>query len=165
MCPNDSAFGIRREIWERHSNPWSVWTRAATLPFVFLAVWSHGWLGWGFVLPLGLVAFWLWWNPRAFPPPNHTDCWASKATFGERVWAQRKKRGVSAEFNRVIWLTACIAGAGFLLGLWGCWRNELWPAFCGLCVSYLGKFWFLDRMVWLFELERQKDPELDAWIR
>ncbi len=32
------AFALDDEGWRRHANPWSVWTRVATLPLIVLAV-------------------------------------------------------------------------------------------------------------------------------
>ena len=31
--------------WQRHTNPWSFWTRYLSLPLLVLAGWSRLWLG------------------------------------------------------------------------------------------------------------------------
>ena len=34
---------MKERTWERHSNPWSVWTRLLTNPLVYLPVWNRSW--------------------------------------------------------------------------------------------------------------------------
>jgi len=55
--------------WERHANPWSAYTRMATLPAIILAIWSRRWIGWHFLWSIALLLLLNWWNPRAFPKP------------------------------------------------------------------------------------------------
>ena len=73
-----AAFRLDAEGWARHANPWSGWTRFATLPLLALACWSRAWIGWWAALPLALLLAWLWLNPRAFPPPRRWDAWMSR---------------------------------------------------------------------------------------
>jgi len=35
--------------------------------------------------------------------------------------------------------------------VWGIFRFEIWPLLMGISLVYLGKLWFMDRMVWLYE--------------
>ena len=35
----ESIFRMTDEVWSRHTNPWSVWTRFLTLGLIVLAVW------------------------------------------------------------------------------------------------------------------------------
>ena len=35
-----ALFRLDEEGWERHANPWSVWTRIATWPVLMLVLWS-----------------------------------------------------------------------------------------------------------------------------
>ena len=44
-------MGMKDEVWLRHINPWSVWTRVLTpLPLLALAIWSRAWIsGWAWV--------------------------------------------------------------------------------------------------------------------
>jgi hypothetical protein len=32
---------MKEQTWERHSNPWSVWTRVLTNPLVYLPAWNQ----------------------------------------------------------------------------------------------------------------------------
>ena len=38
------SFSMSEDTWQRHSNPWSVWTRFTALPLIILAAWSRVWL-------------------------------------------------------------------------------------------------------------------------
>ena len=46
-------FGMTDEVWRRHANPWSVWTRYLAGPILILAVWSRFWIE-----VVGAVADW-----------------------------------------------------------------------------------------------------------
>ena len=41
-----ALFKMDDKTWERHVNPWSVWTRMMILPVLALVIWSRVWLGW-----------------------------------------------------------------------------------------------------------------------
>ena len=83
-------FSMTDEVWEKHANPWSVWTRFSALPLLAVAIWSRLWIGpWAWAL-LSVTIYWIWINPRLFKKPLSTDNWASKAVLGERVWLNRK---------------------------------------------------------------------------
>jgi hypothetical protein len=41
-----SIFRMGEDTWERHANPWSVWSRTTVLPVLILAAWSRVWIGW-----------------------------------------------------------------------------------------------------------------------
>ena len=38
-------------------------------------------------------------------------------------------------------------------------------ALLGAAVSYAGKLWFCDRMVWLYEDMKDRDPQYRSWLR
>jgi len=79
-----AAFAMSEEVWARHANPWSIWTRYATFPMLILSIWSRVWFGWWALIPIFLTLVWLWLNPRGFEKPSSTDNWASKAVLGRR---------------------------------------------------------------------------------
>ena len=61
---------MTNETWEKHANPWSVWSRMITLPILVLAIWSRIWIGWyGWVI-VGILVIWLILNPKAFKKPT-----------------------------------------------------------------------------------------------
>lgn len=158
-------FGMSEYVWLRHASPWSVWTRVASLPPLLLAVWSHHWIGWWVLLPVALVVVWLWLNPRLFPPPRSTRGWASRATFGERVWLNRRDVPVPDHHILVAHLLSAAAGAGFAVALVGAAIGWLLPTVAGGAVAWFAKMWFCDRMVWLYDDMKDADPRYAAWLR
>ena len=159
-------FAMSEETWRRHANPWSVWTRVASLPFLLAAVWSHAWLGWPAAAGLiALVIAWLWVNPRLFPPPRTTASWAARTTLGERVWLNRSIVPIPRHHAVMAHVLNAAAGAGFLLALWGAATLSLWPMLAGGIAVYAGKLWFCDRMVWLYEDMKDRYPPYRSWLR
>ncbi len=149
--------------WKRHANPWSVWTRFATIPFVALAIWSRDWIGaWSFI-PIGLLVIWLLLNPKIFPAPKSTKNWASKATFGERVWLNRKTLPIPKHHAIASFITTTLAGIGTVLAVYGLYFLDIWPTVTGVILIYLGKMWFLDRMVWLYEDMKNRSEDYASW--
>lgn len=151
-------------VWKRHANPWSVWTRVPLIVFFAVAIWSRAWIGGWALLPLVLLILWTWLNPRIFPPPASTDNWASKATFGERVWIARKTLPIPEHHAFAANLLSALAALGVLPFVWGLYTYEIWPVFLGICLILLGKLWFLDRMVWLYEDMRDQSPNYRSWL-
>ncbi len=153
------------ETWMRHANPWSFWTRFATgSTSITLAAWSRAWIGGWFLLPLALTSIWIWYNPRAFPPPTRTDRWASKAVFGERIFNERRE-GVPAHHRIDARVLTALSAGGALVWIYGLAVLHPWWTALGLVVSMLTKTWLVDRMAWLFEDMRDVDPRYEAWVR
>ncbi|MFC7474650.1 DUF6653 family protein [Dankookia sp. GCM10030260] len=147
--PVARAFRLDAAGWARHANPWSGWTRMAVLPLLALAGWSRVWIGGWAALPLALLVVFLWLNPRLFPPPRHLDAWISRGVLGEQRWLDRDRVPVPPQHRRLPHLLAALAGAGAIGLVYGVVMLEPWPTLLGLVVAYLGKLWFIDRMVWL----------------
>jgi hypothetical protein len=148
---SEKLMSMSDDVWERHANPWSGWTRVS-IPFLFVAaVWSRVWLDWWCLIPIVLVCFWTWWNPRAFGKSQNLDNWMSKGVFGERIWIARKTSPVPIHHRKMPHILAGISGLGLIPLAWGLWALEPWPVAAGLVLVKGGKLWFLDRMVWLFE--------------
>jgi hypothetical protein len=61
------TFGMTDEAWQRHANPWSVYTRFAAILLMILAAWSRVWIGWWALLPVAAAIVCLWLNPHIFP--------------------------------------------------------------------------------------------------
>ncbi len=152
-------------VWERHANPWSVWTRLATFPFLMFAIWSWHWIGWLCLFPIALFALWLWLNPRIFPPPVSTRSWASRAVLGERVFLLRMMHPVPLEHtNAATILGVATSVSGFLMAA-GFLAAEPITFTVGGLLLIVFKLWLCDRMVWLFDEMSEDIPEYHAWRR
>ncbi len=158
-----ALFRMDDDTWERHANPWSVWSRATVLPGLILAAWSRVWIGWWAVVPGVLALLWTWFNPRLFRKPSSLDSWASKCVLGERVWINRDDVPVPEYHRTVPHLLNGISSVGMLFVIWGVVQLAVWPTVFGATLGYVGKFWFLDRMVWLYEDMKDATPEYREW--
>jgi hypothetical protein len=146
--------------WQRHANPWSVWTRVAILPAAVLVLLAREGLGaWTWALIAGLVV-WALVNPRAFPPPASTAGWASRAVLGERLWLEQGQPS-----DRAVRFSITLSLAGLLPLAWGIVRLAPAVAFAGLAITLAGKFLFLHRMVRRFDAAAADDPAVRAWLR
>jgi len=160
-----TVFHMSPETWRRHANPYSVWTRIITvLPLLILAFWSRKWVGWWSLIPIVVALLWMWLNPRVFPPPKSTYNWSSKAVLGERVWINRKNVSIPAHHRILPHILSGISFAGLCFVVWGIVAYFLWPIYLGLALGYLGKLWFVDRMVWLYEEMKDATPEYRSWL-
>ena len=144
-------FAMNERTWQRHANPWSVWTRVVTMPLLVLAIWSRVWLGWWAVVPIALLLVWVWLNPRVFAQPTTTKSWASKAVLGERLWLQRHKLTLPDQHRWAPHILTMTAIIGSIVLLWGLIVLNIWLTLLGFTIAQISKLWFLDRMVWLFE--------------
>jgi hypothetical protein len=80
------SVGTTDEAWQRHANPWSVYTRFAAIPAGILAIWSRTWFGWWALVRVGLDIVWLWLNPHIFPAVKEPRSWAARDIYGEKLW-------------------------------------------------------------------------------
>lgn len=138
------------EIWARHSNPWSGWSRLSVLPLFAIAIWSRVWIGWWAILPGAAIMFWTWMNPRLFPPPASTDNWMSQGVLGEKIWLEQHKTNPALSHHRPVVRTLAAAGLlGAVLFLVGLILLNLTATVAGIVIAMLSKLWLLDRMVWV----------------
>lgn len=145
-----ALFQLEGKTWERHANPWSVWSRTTVLPFLILAAWSRVWIGMWAALPGAAALLWTWFNPRIFGPPESLDHWASRAVLGERRWVQRENEPIPEHHQRVPHVLNGVSGLGMIIVVWGVVQLAVWPTLFGSALVYAGKLWYLDRMVWLY---------------
>jgi len=158
------AFSMSDTVWERHANPLSVWTRYSVLPILVIAFWCRIWLGWWSIICIVIAMTWVWINPRLFQKPKSTNNWASKAVLGERVWLNRKDVPVP-EYHRILPnILNIVASIGMMLCIYGVVGLLVWPTIFGIALAYLGKSWFLDRMVWLYDDMKDTHPEYKEWL-
>lgn len=160
----EKGMGMDAEVWSRHANPWSGWTRVPILPALAAAIWTRVWLGWWCLAIIAVLLIWTWLNPRVFRKPKSTDNWMSRGVLGERVWLKRKNTPIPDHHARAaIWLSV-ISGLGMAPLFWGLWSLEVWPVLLGLMLAVGGKLWFVDRMVWLFADMAPNAPEYRAML-
>ena len=151
--------------WARHANPLSGYSRFIAGPALFLALWSPYWIGWWSVLPITAAALWTWANPRLFPPPKRTDSWATRVVLGERAFLARKTVPIPVEHARIAFIATGVSVAFMALCVLGFVRADFWLAFTGFHAAILGKLWFCDRMVWLWNDMRDAHENYRRWDR
>jgi hypothetical protein len=157
--------GMSEAVWERHANPWSGWTRVPVLPLLAAALFWRDALGAALWPTLGALVVWTILNPRVFPPPRSTASWMSRAVMGERIWLARGEVPVPLHYERAIPIILGFSFAGLpLIGL-GLYFEQACPLLMGLVLGMLGKFWVLDRMVWLYDDMCRAHPIYKAWLR
>jgi hypothetical protein len=157
-------FNLNDENWMRHANPVSVWTRYSVLPVIVLAFWSRAWIGWWCLIPGLASLLWMCFNPIVFKKPRSTKNWASKAVLGERVFLNRDKVPIPDKHR--IPLHGLLNGLSFIglvLAIWSTVYYSVWGAILGVALAYLGKSWFLDRMVWLYEDMKESSETYRSW--
>ena len=131
-------------------------SRFALAAFVF-------WL-WA-LLPVAVIAVWLRINPGFFAVPARRDAWMSRGVFGERVWLNRKAVPIPAHHARMAHVTSAVSLAGLAVSLYGLIAGHFTAAALGWAIMMLGKLWFIDRMVWLYEDMRDTNPDYAGWSR
>jgi len=157
-------FHMDNDTWKGHANPWCFWTRLTVIPLLFLAIWSRVWLGWWSLALVIAALLWNWFNARIFPAPKSTRNWISKSVFGERVWINRQQVPVPAHHRVAPNLLTGLSAIGAIIAFWGLWTLNLPLTLLGLLLINIGKLWFLDRMVWLYEDMQTATPEYARWL-
>lgn len=160
-------FGLDGDNWMRHANPVSVWTRFAVLPLLAVSVWSRDWIGWWSLVPITLSVAFMMVNPLLFAAPKSTRNWASKGVFGERVWADRNRVELPAQYTSTVPnVTYAFQVAGLALLVYGLVVLGLPGLLCtlaGITIVQCAKAWFIDRMVLFYEDIKTTDPVYAGW--
>lgn len=158
------AFRLTDENWMKHSNPWSVWTRYSVLPLIVIAFWSRIWIGWWCLVPGVISILWMFLNPIFFNKPRSTRNWASKSVLGERVYLNRDKVKIPDIHKTPLYnILNTISFIGMVLSIWAIVYYSVWGAIFGIALAYIGKSWYLDRMVWLYETMKFENEEYKKW--
>ena len=160
-APTDRAMTLERSIarlfrlddetWRRHANPWSAVLRNTALPLLVLASWSRLWLGWwALVSVVGALLCAEPGSTRGYsrrPGPSTTGRRrASSASASGSTGTRCRSRSTTARFPTSSRRSAASARSSSSGGVS---VFEPWPTLFGAALVYLGKLWFLDRMVWL----------------
>ena len=145
------VFKLEGDSWEKHTNPWSIWTRFATMPFLIIAFWSRVWIGWYCLIPITVIVFWLIINPTLFKKPTNTNNWGAKAVLGERYWSERKRTPVPKHHHIVVIILTALQSIGGIMLIIGLYKLSISLTIIGAVIIYMSKMWFLDRMIWIYE--------------
>ena len=93
-----------------------------------------------------------------------TKNWASKAVLGERVYLNRDKVDIpSIHKTPLLKMLNIVSSIGMGLTIWAMIYYSVWGAVFGTALAYLGKSWYLDRMVWLYEDMKDENQEYSKW--
>jgi len=158
------TFNLTDENWMKHANPISVWTRYSVLPMIVNSFWSRIWIAWWCLIPGILSILWMFFNPVIFKKPKSTRNWASKSVLGERVYLNRDKLKIPDHHNVPLYrILNAVSSIGMLLVIWSIVYYSIWGAILGVVMAYLGKSWFLDRMVWLYEDMKNENETYISW--
>lgn len=158
------VFRLTDENWMKHSNPWSVWTRYSVLPLIILAFWSRAWIGWWCLIPGVVSLLWMLFNPIFFDKPHSTKNWASKSVLGERVYLNRDKVEIPDIHKTALYgILNVICFVGTVVAIWAIIYYSVCGAILGVTLAYIGKSWYLDRMVWLYETMKSENEEYQKW--
>ena len=161
----EKAMAMDEAAWQKHANPWSVYSRFTILPLISLAFWSREWIGLYAAIPVGLSLFWIWLNPRLFGIPAHTDNWASMGTFGERIYLNRQSIPIPEYHIKPAFLLQALTAPGLPIFIWGIYDLNIWALILGNVWLMVFKAWFVDRMVWLYLDMKDSSPEYARWLR
>jgi hypothetical protein len=125
---------MKKQTWERHSNPWSVWTRVLTYPLVYVPVWNRCWR------QVVSVGGWFLVNPRLFPPPKDDSSWATRSVLGEQIWTRKSHADLPMSIS-------ILSAASFLVALYSAYTQRLWRLVSFGSLALVLKLWFLELMV------------------
>ena len=161
----EKLMGMSDDVWARHTNPWSGWSRLSAFPLIALAAWSRIWIGY-WAIGLGIaVGFWIWINPRLFPAPKYTDNWMSRGVLGERVWLNRKMVPVPRTYVFSGFLLNGLAGLAALGFLFGLMVLHLPTTIIGMLISMAAKLCFVGMVGRLYDKMAVTHPPYRAWMR
>ncbi len=159
------AFGLDGETWMRHANPVSVWSRFTVVSLLAAAIWSRDWIGIWCLVPVALSLVWMFVNPRLFDAPKSTRNWASRAVLGERIWVDRDKVQLPAQFRSRV--PSLLANGYSVIGIavlaYGLADFNILAVVTGLLITHGGKAWYMDRVSLLFTEMKDQNPEYASW--
>ena len=105
-------LGISDDVWERHANPLSGWSRIAIPALFAFAIWGRTWFGWWCLVLIAFLVLWTCWNTRAFSKPKSHDHWMTHGVLGERIWLNRKRNPISVYHFKMAIILAGVSALG-----------------------------------------------------
>ena len=136
-----SIARIRRAVFARHANPWSAWTRWATMPLILVPVWRRSWRD------AAWISAWFALNPVIFGEPADQAGWSTRAMLGEEQWITTRPRDAALAVN--------LAGsAATALALVSARRRRLAPTVIATAVAMALTMGYWALMVRYFDRRR-----------
>lgn len=89
----------------------------------------------------------------------------SKGVLGEKIFTERRKTKTEIPSHHVTManMTTILTIIGVVILVYGLVVLEVWPTVAGASIAILGKTWYVDRMVWLYE-DMKHIPEYQEWL-
>ncbi len=84
---------VKRAVFARHSNPWSMWTRWASTPLMLVPAWRRS------RRDAALVGLWMAVNPVVFRKPADDRAWATRVALGEEQWIDERPMDTAMAVN------------------------------------------------------------------
>jgi len=129
-----------------------------------MSFWSRLWIDWWCLVPGVASILWMFLNPIVFKKPTSTKNWASKAVLGERVYLNRDQIEIPeihcTPLNKLL---NGMSSIGLIMAIWSTIYFSIWGAVVGVLLTYIGKSWYLDRMVWLYEYMKNDNDIYKSW--
>ena len=144
-------FWLDGENRLNHTNPWSVWTRFATLPLLVLSIWARVWIWWYALIPICTRVFWLIINPTLFKKQKSIDNRWSKAVLWEKYWSERNINLVADHHKIPIHILTLLQVIWWICLAYWLVTLHMWFTIVGSIIIYISKMRFLDRMVWIYQ--------------
>ncbi|MBN2155746.1 MAG: hypothetical protein JW776_06865 [Candidatus Lokiarchaeota archaeon] len=153
------------DFWQRHANPASGWSRVATAPFFAVTLWfvNFGPYTW---IPFVIIIIWAIINPMIFRKPKKMDRWISKGVLAEQWWIQKMKGKLIVDYTMLCNIFALLAFIPSLVIAFLPWgvksgSDLKWAyVFCST-ISVLFKLWFVDRVVFQYDINRIEQKKQD----
>lgn len=147
---SEKIMGMSEQDWQRHTNPWSGWSRLITLPLLAFSIWSRVWIGPWFYLLLLLSLLWIWINPRLFKIPKNTENWMSKGVLGEKIWLQKKYICVPHSYKYLIRILNTFSALGMIPYIYGLVILNLYLVILGMVIIIISKLYFIHIMTKIY---------------
>ncbi|MCW5212253.1 hypothetical protein VU04_05025 [Desulfobulbus sp. TB] len=74
------------------------------------------------------------------------------------------KSEIPSHHQTAIGILKIVIFIGFLSAVYGLLILHSWLAILGTIITILGKTWFLDRMVWLYQDLSTENSEYQSWL-
>ena len=130
---------LPENVWERHSNPKSGWTRLAAYPVLVFALYARNWR-----LFLATVAFTAL-NPILFAAPESpSDDWMSRVVRAEREWTDAGNPLFGTGFPQVLNLLQLPV---FCYNLYAAYRRYPLRTLLATIATMTLKLWFVAELV------------------